>query len=523
MLREAAGAVIVHINHISQSKKPKGNQRSPQSELAGLVTGSSDVARGGGRPRRAAGAVAAHPPRLDPVQDQLPRSGHRPADDRRRRDRRCRWPRSPSICARPTPRGCRDELARAVQSASAPAPDANADNHVYPGRLHAVSRLPDLGLQPAVLAAPRRLGGGVGQGLRGGAAGRRVGRESSAGGRRRGRRLLDAAARSRQRAASCPPEIVGAGDRRRLRRARRGSGSTVQGARRRSAAPAIYSRLQFLLGDYSPTSARARAGGGRRTTATTSAASPLDALNPFKALVVPTASRSCTSTSRTSTTTCRSTSWCAATASCTWSRCAPYLNGAAARPARGRVRRRRERAARRSSSGCSRAARRASIRGERGVAFWRRVWDALRLEERLRALDERDEAHVPPGLNRTHLEDLLAEAPDDMRFHISRGAAESFANTLPLLHPRGYLQVQDIFVSDMDDYRQGFRGPGQARRLARDLGQRRAAASRRRARRVRRALRAVPVPARDEDQRFSTRRNGISDCSRPRPRDHTDE
>ena len=31
--------MIVHINHISQSKKPKG-QRSPQSEMAGLVTGS---------------------------------------------------------------------------------------------------------------------------------------------------------------------------------------------------------------------------------------------------------------------------------------------------------------------------------------------------------------------------------------------------------------------------------------------------------------------------------------------------
>ena len=51
-------------------------------------------------------------------------------------------------------------------------------------------------------------------------------------------------------------------------------------------------------------------------------------------------------------------------------------------------------------------------------------------------------------------------APDDVRFHISRGAGESFANTLPLLHPRGYLEVQDIFVSDMDDYRKGFRGPG---------------------------------------------------------------
>ena len=32
--------MIVHINHISQSKKPKGSQRSHHSELASLVTGS---------------------------------------------------------------------------------------------------------------------------------------------------------------------------------------------------------------------------------------------------------------------------------------------------------------------------------------------------------------------------------------------------------------------------------------------------------------------------------------------------
>jgi len=97
---------------------------------------------------------------------------------------------------------------------------------------------------------------------------------------------------------------------------------------------------------------------------------------------------------------------------------------------------------------------------ERGVEFWRRLWEAFKLEERLLALDDRDDAHVPPGLRKEHLEDLLAEAPDDVRFHVSRGAGESFANTLPLLHPRGYLEVQDIFVSDMDDYRKGFRGPG---------------------------------------------------------------
>jgi len=98
--------------------------------------------------------------------------------------------------------------------------------------------------------------------------------------------------------------------------------------------------------------------------------------------------------------------------------------------------------------------------GARGVAFWRALWGAFRLEERLRAFDSFEEDHVPPGLTRLHLDDLLAEAPDDIRFHVSRGAAESFANTLPLLHPRGYLQVQDIFVTSMDEYRQAFKGPG---------------------------------------------------------------
>jgi hypothetical protein len=96
----------------------------------------------------------------------------------------------------------------------------------------------------------------------------------------------------------------------------------------------------------------------------------------------------------------------------------------------------------------------------RGVAFWRQFWDGLRLEERLRLLEGIADAPLPPGLAPEHLEDLLAGAPADIRFHISRGAVESFVNTVPLLHPRGYLQVQDIFVTTMDEYRQGFRGPG---------------------------------------------------------------
>jgi hypothetical protein len=96
----------------------------------------------------------------------------------------------------------------------------------------------------------------------------------------------------------------------------------------------------------------------------------------------------------------------------------------------------------------------------RGVEFWRAVWDALRLEERLVGLEDVSQVPLPPGLDQSHLEDLLADAPDDVRFHLSRGAAESFVHTVPLLHPRGYLQVQDIFVADMHEYRQGFRGPG---------------------------------------------------------------
>jgi hypothetical protein len=97
---------------------------------------------------------------------------------------------------------------------------------------------------------------------------------------------------------------------------------------------------------------------------------------------------------------------------------------------------------------------------DRGVAFWRAVWDGLCLEERLRRVEGSADVPLPPGLHGDDLEELLAAAPADVRFHVSRGAVESFVNTVPLLHPRGYLQVQDIFVATMDEYRQGFRGPG---------------------------------------------------------------
>ena len=97
---------------------------------------------------------------------------------------------------------------------------------------------------------------------------------------------------------------------------------------------------------------------------------------------------------------------------------------------------------------------------EKGMAFWTRIWDVLRLEERLRAIDEGDDAHLPKGVSRSPLDDVLSEVSHDIRFHLSRGAAESFVNTAALLHPRGYLQVQDIFVTSIKDYVHGFRGPG---------------------------------------------------------------
>jgi len=95
-----------------------------------------------------------------------------------------------------------------------------------------------------------------------------------------------------------------------------------------------------------------------------------------------------------------------------------------------------------------------------GVAFWQEIWKALRLEERVVSLEDLPDAVLPAGLHPSHLEEVLREAPFDFRFHLSSGALESFRNTLPLLHPRGFLQVQDIFVTDLNEYCLGFHGPG---------------------------------------------------------------
>ena len=97
---------------------------------------------------------------------------------------------------------------------------------------------------------------------------------------------------------------------------------------------------------------------------------------------------------------------------------------------------------------------------DEGVGFWQDVWAVVNLEERLVALDSLSEAELPAGVRASHIEELVGDTSADIRFHLSSGAVESFTNTIPLLHPRGYLQVQDIFVTDIASYLQGFRGPG---------------------------------------------------------------
>jgi hypothetical protein len=96
----------------------------------------------------------------------------------------------------------------------------------------------------------------------------------------------------------------------------------------------------------------------------------------------------------------------------------------------------------------------------KGMIFWMEVWKAMRTEEKLVDAVDMPDASFPAGLSSTQMEDILRTAPNDLRFHLSPGALESFRNTLPLLHPRGYLQVQDIFATDLQDYSMGFHGPG---------------------------------------------------------------
>ncbi len=95
-----------------------------------------------------------------------------------------------------------------------------------------------------------------------------------------------------------------------------------------------------------------------------------------------------------------------------------------------------------------------------GVRFWADVWEALCLEECGVLIEEADSYRIHPAVHGAHLADVLATFTGDLRLHLSTVALQSFANTLPLLHPRGMFQVQDLFVTDLEQYRGTFRGPG---------------------------------------------------------------
>jgi hypothetical protein len=97
---------------------------------------------------------------------------------------------------------------------------------------------------------------------------------------------------------------------------------------------------------------------------------------------------------------------------------------------------------------------------EKGIAFWRSAWDAIRLEERFIAIQSILDAPMPAGVKPALLETFVGDGVMNQRFHLSSGAVESFLNTISLLHPRGFLQVQDIFVTKLEDYSRMFRGPG---------------------------------------------------------------
>jgi hypothetical protein len=93
------------------------------------------------------------------------------------------------------------------------------------------------------------------------------------------------------------------------------------------------------------------------------------------------------------------------------------------------------------------------------VEFWRDVWNGLRLDERYVPIEGLDTYQVIPGVSGEILRPLI-ESRGDIRVHVSNGAATSFADTLTLLHPHGWITCHDLFLTDLRQYRTAFRGPG---------------------------------------------------------------
>jgi hypothetical protein len=93
------------------------------------------------------------------------------------------------------------------------------------------------------------------------------------------------------------------------------------------------------------------------------------------------------------------------------------------------------------------------------TTFWQEVWASLRLAERYVPLGPLDLYTVCGGVSGEVLGPVI-DGYGDVRFQVSNGAAASFVDTLPLLHPLGSLVCHDLFVTDLEQCRSGFRGPG---------------------------------------------------------------
>ena len=111
------------------------------------------------------------------------------------------------------------------------------------------------------------------------------------------------------------------------------------------------------------------------------------------------------------------------------------------------------------------------------------LWSALRLQERYVPLYGLDTYEIAPGISGELLRPMT-ETGGDLRMHAANGAAASFADTLPLLHPFGRLQCHDIFVTGHRPVPHRLPRAGQVRRVGRQLGQRPPARPHRRAARA---------------------------------------
>ena len=93
------------------------------------------------------------------------------------------------------------------------------------------------------------------------------------------------------------------------------------------------------------------------------------------------------------------------------------------------------------------------------VGFWQRAWSLLRLAERYVPLAGLDLYPLARSMNGEMLRPLL-ESGADIRMHVNNGALASFADSIELLHPFGKIICHDLFVTNVQAYRTGFRGPG---------------------------------------------------------------